>query len=208
MTPAKQHGLVQQRDPRAAQLRAGGAHLAVDLVRVIGVQHEDGGPLDAAQPGKQAVIHARRQHDGLARVHADAPHVRDAGDRIGDLCQARVTQRQRIATAQDDFLDARVRGDRVQRGAESRGALFRGLSLSRIRELAPETVAAMDGAGLGRDEQRASRVFLQQPGRARRIRVRASGSAPYPGVSSSSSASGSTWRSNGSFASPRRMRAR
>jgi hypothetical protein len=124
-------------------------------------QHEDGGPLDTLQPGNQAVIHARRQHDGLARVHTDALHVPDAGDRIGDLCQACVTQRQRITTAQDDFLDARIRGDldRARRGIAC--ALFRGLSLSRIRELAPEAVAAMDGAGLGRDEQRTSLVFLQ-----------------------------------------------
>jgi len=56
----------------------------------------------------QPCIDTRRQDDGLSCMDAEPSHVWDSLQRIRQTCEARVTQREWIATAEDHFFDGSV----------------------------------------------------------------------------------------------------
>src|SRR5690606_27805821 len=73
---------------------------------------------------------------------------------------------QRITTAEDDLSDSRVGRDVVEYRppALAPGQLVTARAVFRVGEVAAETVAAMDGAALGADQQHAALVLVQQAG--------------------------------------------
>ena len=106
---AQQHGLVEQHDAGAAEAVDGGGDLGVEFAGVVGVQHHDGRQPRAGEPGEQLVGHARGDHDRHARVNAQPREVRDRRELVDQRGEPAVGRGERIAAAEDDFVDRRVR---------------------------------------------------------------------------------------------------
>jgi hypothetical protein len=103
---------------------------------------------------------------GVKRVPRSQPSkaadVGDGGELFGERGQLVVDDRQRIAAAEEHFIDGWVGGEPFEGGGpgveRSRGFV--------VRVVAAEAVTAMDGAGPGGDEQGAAGVLLEQAGLA------------------------------------------
>ena len=158
--PAQQHRLVEQLRTGAAQACQRGIDAGVELVGVVGMDHEGQRPGQAGQPVHEFVVHAFGQHHRQPAVDAQAAHVGDRGQRRGQLRQLGGGQRQRVAAGQDHLVDRRVGGNGRQRlfpGAA--GGVFPG-----IVEMAAETIAAVDRAAAGGHQQGAPAVLLDHAG--------------------------------------------
>ncbi len=124
------------------------------------MHHHRQRPWQAVQPVDQFLIHALGQHNRKAGMDAQAAQVRDVTQGIGQLGQLVGGQRQRIATGQDDLVDAGIVRDGLHGlSPAAAGGVFRA-----VIEMPPEAVPAVDGAAAGRDQQGASAVFLDDAG--------------------------------------------
>ena len=87
-------------------------------------------------------------------------HVGNAGDGFEQPAQLAVPERQRVAAAEDHFLDACVAADVVESLAPSRARR----AVLAIVEFAAETVTAVDRAMRSRDQQHPAPILVQQAG--------------------------------------------
>ena len=118
-------------------------------------------------------IDQRRRHpvrNGQHRpaVQAQRGDVRDGSDGRHQRGQPGIRQAERIAARQDDFVDRRIAGNQRQR----LGLTRTGEHDAAIIRVAAEAVAAVDGAGAGRDQQRPATILAQNAGRGAIIGLR------------------------------------
>ena len=124
---------------------------------MIGVHHHDRREPTVGEPIEQLVVYARGDHDRQPRMDAQTLYMIDRRDLCDQRRQSTIDQHQRIAAAQDHFVNRRVGGDACQRVPPC-GVAVRRLF---VRKMAAEAIAAVNRAGAGRDQQRAARVLLQ-----------------------------------------------
>ena len=155
---AQQHALVEQQRAGVAQPGDGFDGVALELLRVVHMQHHGHAPRQALDPLDEAVVDARGQHDGVAGVQTERSQVRDVRELAPERLQARVAERQRVAAAQDQLLDRRVRGEGGDGVVPTAGFAL----LVLVRELPTEAITTVHRAGAGGHEQRTATVFVEQ----------------------------------------------
>ena len=93
-------------------------------------------------------------------MQSQAFQVRQGLQGVGQQRQLRSRQGQGVAAGQNHLMDAGI-GSQVVDGFLP---LAGGCRFFAVREVTPETVAAIDGAGSGGDQKRPALVFVQYPG--------------------------------------------
>ena len=122
----------------------------------------------AAQQVDEFVGHALRNHDRQPRVDPQPPQVRNRRQLFDQLGERVIDDHQRIAAAEDHFVDRSDRPQSRRAPAANRRATA---ALSAVRKVAAEAVAAVDRADAGRHQQHAALVLVQQPRLTRRLGV-------------------------------------
>ena len=69
---------------------------------------EDGCQPGAAKPGDQFIGYSLWNHYRQPGMDPQPAQVRNVGQLPGQLCQAAIVEHQRVATAENHFLDRRV----------------------------------------------------------------------------------------------------
>ena len=116
----QEHGLVQQQDACIGESANRRRNMCVEFVRVIGVEHDDRRQPGAAEHIDQFVGHALRNHNRQPRMNSQPPQVRNTRERIDQLRQRRIDERQRIAAAENHFVHALVGRDLIDALAANR----------------------------------------------------------------------------------------
>ena len=126
--------------------------------RVVGMDDHDCLQTALAEPAKKIVGNSVWQDDRQASVDSEPPQMRDRFKSVEQIAKPLVRQHERIATAEQHFLDRRVGGDRI----ECRLPVIQPSRFLAVRIVPPEPVATVDGAGARRDQQCPCRVLLEQ----------------------------------------------
>src|SRR6186713_2859081 len=111
---------------------------------MIDMQYKYNRQSELREPLSQTFIDSRGQNNRLPSVDTQPTDMRDSLDVVRQTRQPHVTQRQRIAAAQDHLFYGRVAGDLIQSVGQP-GRL--------VRKFTTETVPTMNSAGRGGDEQ-------------------------------------------------------
>lgn len=154
----QQHRLIQHWYARIDQLRNRYRNFAVDLGRVIGMNHNQRRQACSAKPGEQSFVHALRNQNGQTRVYSQTLKMRNRCEALDERFELRVDERQRIAATEDDFIERLVRFDGSQRrfpGNHSMRTIF-------VGKMSPKAVATMYGTRAGRHQQGPTGILLQQ----------------------------------------------
>ena len=163
----QQHRLVQQGRPAGTQACQCGSDVPVDFAGVVGMDDHGDRPGQAAQPIAELRVDPFRQHDRQAGMDAQSFQVRNRPELVGQFAQLGGGQRPRITATEQDFMEARVRGNR----RHGLAPLAAGSQFFAIGEMPAETITAMDGAAAGGDEQGPAGVFVQHARGIARLKV-------------------------------------
>lgn len=160
--PREQHRLVEQQAAGGAQLPTGPSHGSIDFARMVGVHDDDAPQGDLLKPGAELLIDPLWEHDRHARMDAQAAKLGQRAESSGELGEPVGGEGEWIPSAQDELPQPGFGLQFQQRRAEALGRR----SFLAVGEMAPEAIAAMDRAGAGGDEQRASFVLEEHAGTA------------------------------------------
>ena len=165
---AQQHGLADHGNAGVDDAGAGGAGLAGQLTRMIGVQRDPGHSTRNLERRDHLAADARRFDDRHTRVNADDPDVVDRGQIRHDLGKPPRRQHQGIAAGQDHLPDFGMRADIGQRIVV--GAFRERARLARPDHFAAKTEPAIHRADMHQLEQHPIGVAMHDA-RDRRMRV-------------------------------------
>ncbi len=161
--PAEQNALTEHGDARIDQSPQRCGNCAIDFGRVIDVDDHDDGQSGRVAPGKKIPGNSLGNDDRHAGVEAQAVDVIELREAIGELTKHFVVERERVAAAQDHFVDRGVLRQVVER-------LFEAVDFSRGRGgrmVAAEAKTAMDAASTSCYDEGSASVFGEQTGSGR-----------------------------------------
>jgi len=173
--PSQQDALVEQEHACPAQSGNGFRAVVHQLLRTVGVYHDNAPALTVHvfQYRQEPAVDACGHDNGYARVDPDCVYVRDGEQRLENGDKPVRGQHQRVAAAEYDLFDAWPGADVLPHGLKTGmhgNECFRG-------QFASETVAAPYGTGVGRGNEGAGAVLVEQPANrhcvqiANRVRV-------------------------------------
>ena len=165
--PGKEDRLIEEDRPGAGQVVDRRRLVRPELRRMVGMDHDHGRKGEAGEDLHQPARHPAREHDRQARVDPDPGHGGDGDNSSEELGETVVVEEERIASGEDHLADRRIGRDRTKR----RGRAGRRDPMLGIGELAAEAVAAVDGTGAGRQQERPALVLLHQARRRQRRRL-------------------------------------
>src|SRR5680860_486609 len=130
----------------------------VNFRRVIDVQYHHNLYRRIADPLQQRITHSLRYYDGKACVQAYAANVRNAADSRCPLGQQLVVGCQRVAAAENDFIDFRG----CSKGIKQPLPVGRAEALLVVGEVTAKTVATVNRTLAGYHQQGPAAVLPDQ----------------------------------------------
>ena len=154
---AQQHRLIEQH-AMLTQRQQGLPGGFIQFLGMIYMYHQYAAHATAMQQLQQGGVNAGWQYHRDTAVDTQAFYMGNLSYRLQQFCQSAIGQGQGVPAAQDQFTYGWGLAQILQRLTPT-GAFCHG-----VGEMPAETVAAMDGTGPGRKQQRPSMILVQNAG--------------------------------------------
>jgi len=157
---SQKHSLVQHSQRRFDEAAQRGRAVVDEFGRVVGVYDKDHFHAARRKLIQERLRDAVGEDNRQSRVNPNSPQMRDIGKTADEIAQPLIGQHERVASTEQNLFDRGI----LAQGIESGLPVGKAAWLLTVRIVPPETVATVDGAGTGRDQQSPTVVLVQEAG--------------------------------------------